>query len=186
VSLGASVAAGEESRLFRDHEEWLRSAARLGPILDLACGRGRHSLALARAGLPVVGIDRNAESLAWLRDAAREEGLRLALVRADLETGDSIPLAKGRCGGVLVFRYLHRPLADQLAAALAPGGLLVYETFTIHQRELGYGPKNTAFLLNPNELPTLFPELEVLHHWEGLIELPKPAHVAQLVARRRS
>ena len=180
------MSAGEASRLFRDHEALLRGAARLGPIVDLACGRGRHTLALARAGLPVLGLDRNAESLAWLRAAALEERLQLALVRADLESGGPIPLAAGRCGGVLVFRYLHRPIAGQLAAALAPAGILLYETFTIHQRELGYGPKNPAFLLEPGELPKLFPELEVLHHWEGHIERPKPAHVAQLVARRRS
>jgi hypothetical protein len=72
----------------------------------------------------------------------------------------------------------------ELAAALAPGGLLLYETFTVHQRELGYGPSRDEFLLQPGELPGLFPALEVSHHWEGRIESPREAHVAQLVARR--
>jgi SAM-dependent methyltransferase len=178
------MSAGQPSQLFLDYLGQIRAAAALGPVVDLACGRGRHALAAAREGLPVVAIDRNAESLAELRATARAEGLDVDIVRADLETGGPIPLAPGRCGAILVFRYLHRPIAGELVAALAPGGLLLYETFTIHQRELGYGPRRDAFLLQPGELPRLFPELEVSHHWEGRIQAPREAHVAQLVARR--
>ena len=167
--------------------EWLpalREVAALGPLVDLACGRGRHALQLAREGLPVVALDRNAESLEALRAAAQAAGRKLDIVRTDLETGGPLPLAAASCGAILVFRYLHRPIASELAAALAPGGLLLYETFTVHQRELGYGPNRAEFLLEPGELPRLFPGLRVLHHWEGLAERPKPAQLAQLVARR--
>jgi SAM-dependent methyltransferase len=178
------VSAGKPSKLFLDHLEQIREANALGPVVDLACGRGRHALAAAREGLGVVAVDRNAESLAELAASARAEGLVLDIVRADLETGSPIPLAPAGCGAILVFRYLHRPIMGELAAALAPGGLLLYETFTVHQRELGYGPSRDEFLLQPGELPGLFPALEVSHHWEGRIESPREAHVAQLVARR--
>ena len=89
-----------------------------------------------------------------------------------------------RCGALLVFRYLHRPLCAALAASLRPGGLLLYETFTTAQRELGYGPRNPAFLLEPGELPRLFPELEILETWEGLSPGPTPSALARLLARR--
>jgi hypothetical protein len=141
-------------------------------------------LALARKGVPVLGLDRNKASLDALRAAALAERLAIDLVCADLETGGPIPLEAGTCGALLIFRYLHRPIADQLAAALVPGGMLVYETFTVHQRALGYGPSRDAFLLQPGELPTLFPELEMVHHWEGRTAQPQAAEVAQLVARR--
>ena len=75
-------------------------------------------------------------------------------------------------------------MPDERDSALAPGGLLVYETFTRAQRELGYGPSRDDFLLAPGELPGLFPELEVVEYDEGLIEAPRPRHTARLLARR--
>ena len=155
-------------------------------MVDIACGRGRHTLAALRDGLPCLGVDRNAAHLHELRAAAREERLGAPrLVRADLESAPHPPLRRERFGAVLVFRYLHRPLIPQLAALLRPGGLLLYETFTIHQRKLGYGPKNPAFLLRDGELPTLFPELELLGHWEGVEQRgERPEAVARLTARK--
>ena len=175
----------EPSPLVVAHLEALRAASVLGPVVDLACGRGRNALAIAARGIPVLGLDRSAEFLTELINAARERTLPVRAARADLETAPAPPLAEGRCGALIVCRYLHRPLAPALEALLAPGGWLLYETFTIHQRKLGYGPENPAFLLDPGELPTLFPRLEIAEHWEGLSDEPKPAAVARLAARRR-
>jgi tellurite methyltransferase len=166
------------------HLAALRAGATVGPVVDLACGRGRNALAIAAHGIPVLGVDRSAELLAELRGAARAQSLPVCAVRADLESAPALPLAPGRCGALVVCRYLHRPLAPLLEALLAPGGWLLYETFTIHQRELGYGPENPAFLLKPGELPTLFPGLEIAHHWEGTSDEARPAAVARLAARR--
>jgi SAM-dependent methyltransferase len=176
---------GPPSPFFLTHLEELRRAARLGPILDVACGRGRHALAAAREGLPVVAIDRNAEFLAELRDRARAERLPILPVRADLETGHGLPLAAGSFGAVLVFRYLFRALAPALVAALRPGGLLLYETFTVHQRKLGQHPTNPDFLLRDDELPTLFGALQLIEHWQGQIGGERPTALARLAARRR-
>jgi SAM-dependent methyltransferase len=104
---------------------------------------------------------------------------------ADLEASAAIPLASASCGAVLVFRYLHRPLAPELERVLRPGGLLLYETFTLHQREIARHPKNPAFLLEPGELPRLFPKLEVLRAEEVLVQAPAAEALARLVARRR-
>ncbi|MBW2698877.1 MAG: class I SAM-dependent methyltransferase, partial [Deltaproteobacteria bacterium] len=147
------------SRHFLDHLPALAQAARLGPILDLACGRGRHTLASARAGLPVIGMDRRIDFLEQLRERAAAEALEVSCARTNLEAGYGIPLRQGACGAVLVFRYLHRPLAPAIEAAIAPGGLLLYETFTLAQRDLDYGPSNPIFLLESGELARLFPGL---------------------------
>lgn len=172
---------------FAAWREALRDAARLGPLLDVACGGGRHTLASAAAGARAVGLDRDAAALRALARRAAEDGIarQVSAVRADLETGPGLPLRRGCCGAVLVFRYLHRPLAPALAEALAPGGLLLYETFTSRQRDLGHGPRNPAFLLEPGELPTLFPELEIVSHVEVVTAGPRPEALARLVARRR-
>lgn len=154
-------------------------------MLDLACGRGRNARPAAAWGARVVGIDRNPEHLHELRHAARAQALPLSAVRADLEQTSKIPARPESCGAILVFRFLFRPLAADITEALAPGGLLLYETFTIHQKKLGYGPRNSAFLLQDQELPSLFPHLEILSHWEGIEERgERPEAVARLTARK--
>jgi tellurite methyltransferase len=163
-------------------EARLREAGRLGPLLDLACGRGRHARLAAGWGLDVVGLDRDAAALHELAAHGRRLGLPLALLRADAEATSGLPLRRACFGAVLVTRFLYRPLAPTLAALLRPGGLLVYETFTSRQRELGQGPTNPSFLLEEEELLRLFPALEVLDYAEGRRDR---AWLAGLVARRR-
>jgi SAM-dependent methyltransferase len=166
--------------------ERIADAARRGPLLDLACGRGRHALACARAGVRSIGIDRDAAALRGLAAEASAARLPLAALRADLETAHGIPVRTGSCGVILVFRFLFRPLAPAIVRALAPGGLLVYETFTVAQRALGRGPRRSEFLLEPGELQALFAELEPLESWEGRTPGPSPECVARLLARRRN
>jgi tellurite methyltransferase len=173
------------SPFFLAHLEHLRAAARRGPVVDVACGRGRHAVAAAERGVPALGIDRNPDFLAELCATARARPLPVAAIRADLETGCGLPLAPASCAALLVFRYLHRPLVPHLIATLQPGGLLLYETFTLYQREQGYGPKNKHFLLRRGELTELFATLEVIDAWEGQTEDDPPAAVARLAARKR-
>jgi hypothetical protein len=87
---------------------------------------------------------------------------------------------------VLVFRYLWRPLAPALWEALRPGGLLLYETFTKRQREMGLHPRNPAFLLEEGELLALFPGAHVLLHEEGVTEGSPPEALARLAALKRA
>jgi len=178
-------AIGVPSPLFTAQIERLVEANRHGRVLDLACGRGRHALAAARLGLNVLAVDRNAESLATLEAAlAKDFPSRFETRAVDLETEAAPDLPPEPFGAILVFRYLHRPLMPWIESRLATGGVLLYETFTTDQRTLGWGPKRDDFLLEPGELPTLFPNLEVLHFEEGLSEDPRPAHTARLLATR--
>ena len=170
----ASLFAAEATRL----------VAAGGPALDLACGRGRHALALARLGVRAIGLDRDRARLAALSAAARAEALPVRALRADLEANDTLPLASASCASVLVFRYLHRPLAAEIIRVLRPGGWLLYETFTLAQRELAGHPRNPAFLLEPGELPKLFAALEIVRAEEVRVAAPAPEAVARLVARK--
>lgn len=170
--------------LVRDELPRLAAACAGRPVLDLACGRGRNALAVAASGLRTIGLDRDAAALAELGARAREARLAIAGVRADVEAGHALPFASGSLGGVLVFRFLSRPLAAEIARVLAPGGLLVFETFTTAQRALGRGPTRDAFLLAPGELAGLFPMLETLRFEEGTFAEPEPTALARLVARR--
>jgi tellurite methyltransferase len=178
--------AAAASPWFVRHAPLVREAARLGPVVDLACGGGRHTLAAAALGACTLGIDRDPASLKALLREARIRALPFLVtgVRADLDTRHDLPLRPDSCGAILVFRYLHRPLAPAISALLRPGGLLLYETFTNNQRNLGYGPTNPAFLLAPSELRELFSGLAVLAYEEGLRPGEPPEALACLAARR--
>jgi len=117
-----------------------------GAVLDLACGRGRHAAFFRDRGHPVVAVDRDTSGLA---DLTGSPGLEI--VEADLEDGRPFPLAGRTFAGVVVTNYLHRPLLPAIVAAVAPGGVLLYETFTRRHADLSR-PRNPAFLLEPNEL----------------------------------
>ena len=177
------------STFFLRHVTRLSEAAEVGPVLDLACGRGRHSLAAADLGMRVIAVDRNSDALDQLARASTECSGEITTLTADLETlplPDLPELAADTFGAVLVFRYLHRPLARWIESRLAVGGILLYETFTTRQRNLGWGPTRDEFLLRAGELPSLFPELEVEVHEEGLTQETRPAETARLLAIRRA
>jgi len=153
----------------------VRWAALLRPgarVLDVASGGGRHARHLAGLGHAVTAID---------RDPAQLPGVRC--LRADLEGGGPWPLAGESFDGIVVANYLHRPLLPRLAGALAPGGLLIYETFMAGNERFGK-PSNPAFLLRPGELWQAFAGLQVIAFEQGEARAPKPAMRQRLCARR--
>ena len=147
-----------------------------GPVLDLACGGGRHSRFFLDRGHPVTAIDRNVDAL------SPHEALEI--MQYDLEDGSPWPLGQRRFAAVVVVNYLYRPLLPAIVRAVAPGGLLLYDTFAVGNEAFGR-PSNPDFLLRPGELPTAVEgELTVLDYFHGRIETPKPAMRQQLCARR--
>jgi rhodanese-related sulfurtransferase len=156
---------------FGEHwpSSWLVACAdllpRSGRALDVACGAGRHALLLAAIGLEVRAVDRDREKLAGLRTTAARLRLPVETVELDLETGQP-DLGAELFDLVLVVHYLHRPLFPALLASVKPGGLLVYETFTVEQAKRGK-PTNPAFLLEPGELRRAVAPLTVLREREG-------------------
>ena len=149
-----------------------------GEVLDLACGSGRHSRLMAARGHSVLAVDRNAASLAL----AEANGITPLVL--DLETGDlatSWPFAAGRFSGVVVTNYLYRPLWASLADCLAPGGILIYETFAIGNEQFGK-PSNPDFLLARGELLDFAKEhdLRVIAYEDGCVSSPKPAMLQRI------
>jgi len=130
-----------------------------GQVLDLACGSGRHLRWLAERGWRLTGVDRDADAVAPLRGVAE-------IVLADIE-GGPWPLAERRFDGIVVTNYLWRALLPRIHAALAPGGVLIYETFAIGHELFGR-PSNPDFLLQPGELLRAFPGLHVVAYEDGL------------------
>jgi len=153
-----------------------------GDVLDVACGRGRHALLLAAAGYRVSAVDDDPGRIAALQIDADRLGLDLRAERLDLETG-AVDLGEATRDLILVIHYLHRPLFPALARALRPGGLLLYETFTLDQAASGH-PRNPAFLLEHGELARLVAPLVVERERDGEYEGRRVAAVAAVAARR--
>ncbi len=156
-----------------------------GEVLDLACGGGRHSRLLAGQGHPVLAVDRDPAAL------QASAGERIRTLQFDLEregAGQDAgwPLQPSRYAGIVVTNYLHRPLLPALLASLAPGGVLIYETFAIGNGQFGK-PSNPSFLLASGELLAVVAatgDLHVMAYEDGHVSEPAPAMVQRICCRR--
>jgi SAM-dependent methyltransferase len=150
-----------------------------GRALDVACGGGRHARYLAGLGLAVEAVDRDAEALLGLAGEPR-----IVVRHADLE-GGPWPYSGAVFDAVLVTNYLYRPILPALTALLAPGGVLLYETFARGNESYGR-PSNPDFLLAPGELLELAEGagLRVVAYEDGYVDSPKPAVVQRICAMR--
>ena len=149
-----------------------------GPVLDLACGSGRHLRLFHRRGHPVLGVDIDLRGVA---DLTATPGVEL--LAADLEQAPPWPLPpERRFAGIVVANYLHRPLFPAILAALAPGGVLLYETFALGNARFGK-PSSCAFLLRQGELLDLARgRLQVVAYEHGEVASPRAAVVQRLAA----
>ena len=151
---------------------WAPMLRRGGTVLDVACGQGRHVRWLAARGHAVTGIDRSETALAGLDGVAET-------VLADIEN-DPWPLLQAgqprQFDAVVVTNYLWRPLLPTLAASVAPGGVLIYETFAAGNETVGR-PANPDFLLQTGELLTRFAGWRVVAFEDGY--LPQPERFVQ-------
>ena len=153
-------------------------AAPGGRVLDLACGAGRHARLFLARGYRVTAVDRDLSGLADLREAPDLERLE-----TDLEDGSGWPLAGRHFDAVVVTNYLHRPLLGDIVASLAPGGLLLYETFAAGNERFGR-PRNPDFLLRSGELLEVVQgRLRVLAYEDLEVVEPHPAAVQRIAAR---
>ena len=150
--------------------------------LDVACGDGRNAAYLAQLGFEVDAVDISDVIIDELQAAAIDLGLRVNPLRLDLELD---PLPAAHYDVILQFSYLQRSLFEPLAHALAPRGILIFETvMRAHAEDLGndFDPR---FLLDSQELLASFPDLTVLRYHEGVTgRSGRPRAVASLVAQR--
>ena len=155
---------------------WVRRWAHLverGPVLDVACGAGRHARLFAERGFEVVAVDKFDQVLPGT----------INFVKADLEDGSPWPFAGKRFAGIVVTNYLYRPLLPVLRDSVDEGGVLIYETFMAGNERYGK-PSNPAFLLRPGELLAAFGALTVAAFEQGTVAGGKKAVVQRICVIR--
>ena len=145
-------------------ERWAHLIAPGGSVLDVAAGNGRHTTWLAARGHVVTAVDRDSAATAALHGIAQ-------VVVADIEAGPW-PLAGRRFDAVVVTNYLWRPLLPTLTAALAEGGVLLYETFAAGNETVGR-PARPDFLLAAGELLDAGAGLRIVAYENGFLANPE-------------
>lgn len=162
-------------------QRWSHLVRERGVVLDVACGHGRHARWFHQRNHPVVLVDRSQEAIDAIAGTIPASG-REAVV-ADIEAGPW-PFAGRQFDAVVVTNYLWRPLLPTLLAALAPGGVLIYETFTQGNETVGK-PSRPDFLLRTGELLETCRPLRVVAFEEGFHESP-PRFVQRIAAVREA
>jgi SAM-dependent methyltransferase len=165
-----------------DASDWIARFAPLArqgaPVLDLACGHGRHTRLFLERGHPVTAVDIDVSGLADLRGHPR-----LDVVQADLEQAPW-PLPGRGFGAVVVTNYLWRPLVPAIVDAVDDGGMLLYETFAVGNEAYGH-PNNPDFLLRRGELiEAVRGRLQIVAYEHGRVDRPRPAVKQRLCAVR--
>ncbi len=153
---------------------WSHLLAPDASVLDVACGSGRHMRWFAGRGHTVTGVDRSPEAVAAAGAFGR-------VVEADIESGPW-PFAGQVFDGVVVTHYLWRPRMADIVAAVAPGGVLLYETFASGNETVGK-PSRPDFLLQPGELLAACAGLRVVAYEDGFEA--DPARFVQRIAAVR-
>jgi SAM-dependent methyltransferase len=144
-------------------QRWSHLIKAGGSVLDLACGQGRHMGHLHAKGFQCLGVDRDATAL----EVAQNFG---AVLHADVEN-QAWPLTGAQFDAVVVTNYLWRPLWPQLLDSLKPGGVLIYETFSVGNETVGK-PSNPNFLLGNGELLEVCQSLRVVAFEDGFLDEP--------------
>lgn len=156
----ADAERGPAAWALREHVHLLPAA---GDALDLACGLGANALLLAEHGLDVQAWDYSWVAIERLGEEAGRRGLA---VHGEVRDVVAAPPAPASFDVIVVSHFLERGLIPHLIAALRPGGLLFYQTFTLERPEGCQAPSNPAFLLQPGELLELCRPLRLLVYRE--------------------
>lgn len=172
--------------LGKEANPFLRKQIRLlpkGKALDIAAGEGRNAVFLAQHGFEVVAVDISEKGLKKTRQLARETGVTVKTLLADL---DHFQIDKGRYELIANFYFLQRNLIPHIKKGLKKGGRIIFETYTLEQRTLGSGgPKHVRYFLKPNELLRLFKDFRIHFYREGVFkEGGRKKAVASLIAEK--
>jgi SAM-dependent methyltransferase len=155
---------------------WVRRWSHLvpagGTVLDVACGFGRHMRWFHGQGHQVVGVDRAQDAI----DAVGSLGEAIA---ADIENSPW-PLPGRTFACVVVTNYLWRPLLPTIMKSVAPGGVLIYETFAAGNETVGK-PSRPDFLLQPRELLSVCSTLRIVAYEDGFLDAP-PRFIQRVAA----
>ena len=126
-----------------------------GYVLDLACGKGRHSTFLSNLGYNVLSVDIDRDKLNFFN------GKLIKKKVIDVEDINNWPLEKRKFNAIIVTNFLNRTIFPLIISSIQRGGYLIYETFSEGHQKIGR-PTNTEFILKPRELMKLSGSMQLI------------------------
>jgi SAM-dependent methyltransferase len=130
-----------------------------GAALDVGMGQGRNAIYLAQQGWQVTGFDPAEKAVAQANATARQLGVTLTTV---VQGSEDFDFGENRWDLILLSYVSVRDIADRVARALKPGGIVVVEAF--HRDVTRRSSVGGAVVFESNELPKLFSSLRVLRY----------------------
>ena len=137
-------------------------------LLDIACGSGRHSIYAASKGYKVISLDISKEKILNFKSIKS-----IYPIQIDIEASNAWPFKYKTFDAVIVTNYLYRPIFQNIINSIKPGGILLYETFSIENSIFGK-PNNPKYLLKPQELLSLAKKnnMEIINYEEIITQSP--------------
>tara|TARA_B100001121_G_C18541784_1_gene551102 strand:- start:126 stop:635 length:510 start_codon:yes stop_codon:yes gene_type:complete len=136
-----------------------------GYVLDLACGRGRHSIFLSNLGYNVLSVDIDRNKLNCFN------GKLIKKKVIDVENINNWPLEKTKFNAIIVTNFLNRTIFPSIINSIKKGGYLIYETFSEGHEKIGK-PSNPKYILKPRELMHLSCKMQLLTYESIYINNP--------------
>ena len=155
-----------------------------GRAFVLAMGEGMDAVFLAKNGYVVEGCDISEVAIEKAKKLAKKKGVEIGAFVADLT---KYKIKENHYDLITCFYYLQRDMIQQIKDGLRKGGMVIFETYTIDQLDLGpdvMGPKNKEYLLKHNELLDFFQDLRVLNYQELVVDNRKA--IARIIAGKIS
>lgn len=154
-----------------------------GPILDVACGSGRHAFLLANLGARVIGVDKDLTPFREMRRRLVETtGFKSAVTsyKVDLDV-DPWRFGEASFGAIINVHFLLRKLFPLFCRSLLPGGYFLFES-------VGGQGGNYLELPRAGEMETMLGSCFDFEHYQERRAGPKGqnAVTVQLMARRRT
>jgi tellurite methyltransferase len=136
-----------------------------GRALDVACGAGRHALWLAEHGWEVTGVDASGAAIEILRQRAKDRGVPVHAIQADLERPGFV-IEPGAWDLIVVVNYLQRDLFASIREGLRPGGAVI-AVIAMVDDDPAIRPMTREYLMTRGELRAQFQGAKLIHDFEG-------------------
>ncbi len=151
-------------------------------VLDMGMGEGRNAVFLAQKGYKVTGIDISSVAVKKSLALSKEFGVQINTVVASL---NKYKIPDGTFDAIICFYYVDRSLIDKMRAWLKPGGVIVFEAYTIDQRNADPALKDDDpnYYLKKQELLRMFPDMRILKFEEPIHE---KEYRSSLIVKKKS
>ena len=136
-----------------------------GYVLDLACGKGRHSIFLSNLGYNVLAADIDQDKLDYFNGKLIQKRV------IDVENINNWPLEEKKFNVIIVTNFLNRKIFPSIIGSIKKGGYLIYETFSEGHQKIGR-PTNPKYILKPRELLRLSNKMQLVAYENIYINNP--------------